>query len=178
MATTNDVLEPKQTGLPAQEVIEMTEEELIAGLLAASDFETDEDNLVPVEIRRNKKLFFKFHIHPLSEKEMQKIRKKSTDRYKNPAGKHLPKIEGDIRIDEFRSRKIYASTTDEDRAKLWDNPVVKKGLEKKGKDIFEPWEVIEAVLMAGEKQQISELIDDISGFGEEESLSLDDYAKN
>lgn len=178
MATKNDVLEMEQTGLPEPEKIAMSEEELIAGLLSAAGFETDEDNQVPVEIRRSGKLFFRFHIHPLGEKEMQKIRRKSTDMYKNPAGKKLPKIEGELRLEEFRSRKIYAATTDEDREKLWNNPKVKAGLEKKGIDAFEPWEVIEAVLMAGEKQKISELIDDISGYDQEDELELEDYAKN
>lgn len=182
MTAKNDVLENEQevelTGLPEQEKVLMSEEELINGLLAAADYETDEDTMKEIEIRRNGKLFFKFSVHPLGEKEMMRIRKRATQQYKNPAGKHLPPIDGDIRMDEFRSRKIYAATTDADREKLWDNPKVKAGLKAKGKSIIESWEVIDAVLMGGEKYQVSEVIDDISGYNDEEKLELEEYAKN
>lgn len=185
MAAKNDVLDLEQekteiekTGLPEQEKVIMNEEELIAGLLAAADFETDEDVMKNIQIKRNGKLFFEFKVHPLGEKEMQKIRKQSTPMYKNPAGRNLPKIEGDVRMDEFRSRKIYAATADEDKSKLWDNPKVKAGLNAKGKDIIEAWEIVDAVLMAGEKYNISEIVDDISGYNDDEKLELEDYAKN
>ena len=183
MAAKNDVLESEkteleQTGLPEQEKVLMTEEDLIAGLLAAADYENDEEIRQPIEIRRNGKLFFQFEIRPLGEKELMKIRKQSTTYYKNPAGKHLPKVEGDIRMDEFRSRKIYAATTDEFKAKLWDNPKVKASLNAKGKDILETWEIIDAVLLAGEKYNVSEKIDDISGYNDEDQLELEEYAKN
>lgn len=183
MTAKNDVLENEKTelektGLPEQEKVLMTEEDLISGLLAAADYENDEDVMKTVEIKRNGKLFFTFTVHPLGEKEMIRIRKQSTKMYKNPAGKHLPPIEGDIRMDEFRSRKIYAATTDADRAKLWDNPRVKAGLKSKGKDIIEAWEVIDAVLMGGEKYQVSEVIDNISGYNDDEKLELEEYAKN
>jgi hypothetical protein len=183
MAAKNDVLENEKTemektGLPSPEKIAMSEEELIAGLLAAADFETDEEVMKNVQIKRNGKLFFEFMVHPLSEKEMMRLRKQSTPYYKNPGGKMLPKIEGDIRMDEFRSRKIYAATTDADRAKLWDNPKVKAGLRAKGKDILEEWEIIDAVLMGGEKYMVSNIIDDISGYNDDEELELEEYAKN
>lgn len=180
MTTKNDVLEEeKKTGLPAeQEKILMSEEDLISGLLAAADYETDDDTMKEIRIERNGKLFFVFKIHPLSEKEMQRVRKRSTDYYKNPAGKHLPRIEGDLRVDEYRSRKIYAATVDADREKLWDNPKVKAGLKAKGKDILEEWEIIDAVLMGGEKYTITEIIDDISGYNDDEKLELEQYAKN
>ena len=179
MATKNDVFENEMenTGLPETEKILMSEEDLISGLLAAADYETDEAIIQPVEIRRANKLMFKFSVHPLSEKELTRLRKKSTPTFPNPAGNKLPRIEGDLRLDEFRSRKIYAATCEEDRRKLWDNPKVKAGLVAKGKTIIEEWEIIDAVLMAGEKFKISEAIDSISGFNDD-SLELEDYAKN
>ena len=170
----NEELEVKQTGLP--DVI-MSEEDLINGLLEAADYDTSEDAMQPIEIRRNKKLFFTFRIRPLSEKEMMSLRKQCTKMYNNPAGKHLPKIEGDLDIAKFRCRKIYAATVDEDRAKTWDNPKVKAALKAKGKDIIENWEIIEATLMGGEKYAVSDAIDNLSGYGDDE-LELEEYAKN
>lgn len=166
--------EKKPTGLPKQEVIDRTEEDLIAGLLAAADYAEDESIQKEIVIRRNGKEMFRFNIRPLGEPELQKIRKQSTPYFPNPEGKRLPKIEGDIRYGEFKSRKIYAATVDSDREKLWDNPKVKSGLAAKGHDIIENWEIIDAVLMAGEKNQISDVIDDISGY----DMDLTEYAKN
>lgn len=184
MTAKNDVLvenektEVEKTGLPEQEKVLMSEEEMIAGLLAAADFETDEDIMKNIRIERSGKLFFQFKVHPLGEKELMRIRKLSTVYYKNPAGKNLPKIEGDTQIDELRSRKIYAATIEEDRKKLWDNPKVKAGLKAKGFDIVENWEIVDAVLMGGEKYAVSEVIDDISGYNDDEQLELEEYAKN
>ena len=183
MTAKNDVLEHEKTelektGIPEKEQVLMNEEDMIAGLLAAADYENDEDTMKTVRIERNGKLFFEFTVHPLGEKEMIRIRKQSTKQYKNPAGKHLPPIDGDIRMDEFRSRKIYAATTDKDKALLWDNPRVKASLKAKGKDIIENWEIIDAVLMGGEKYMVSEIIDDISGYNDDEKLELEEYAKN
>lgn len=166
--------EKKPTGLPSQEVIDRTEEDLISGLLAAADYADDESIQKEIAIRRNGKEMFRFHIRPLGEPELQRIRKQSTPYYPNPEGKRLPKIEGDIRYGEFKSSKIYAATVDADKEKLWDNPKVKSGLAAKGHDIIESWEIIDAVLMAGEKNQISDVIDDISGY----DMDLTEYAKN
>lgn len=166
--------EKKPTGLPKQEVIDRTEEDLIAGLLAAADYTEDESIQKEIVIKRAGKEMFRFNVRPLGEPELQKIRKQSTPMFPNPEGKRLPKIEGDIRYGEFKSRKIYAATVDADREKLWDNPKVKNGLASKGHDIMENWEIIDAVLMAGEKNQISDVIDDISGY----DMDLTEYAKN
>lgn len=182
MTAKNDVLneeemDVKPTGLPSEEVIAMSQEDLIAGLLAAADYDTNEEAMKKIQIKRDGKLFFEFKVHALSESELIKLRKKSTKKYNNPGGKHLPKIEGDADMAEFRSRKIYAATADDDRAKLWDNPRVKAGLIAKGKDIVENFEIIDAVLMGGEKFNVSELIDELSGY-KDETLELEEYAKN
>lgn len=162
------------TGLPSQEIIDRSEEDIINSLLAAADYKEDEESQKLVEIKRNGKLLFSFHIRPLGEPELQRIRKQSTPYYPNPEGKRLPKIEGDIRYGEFKSRKIYEATVEADREKMWDNPALKRGLKAKGIDIMENWEIIDAVLMAGEKNVLSDAIDDISGY----DMDLTEYAKN
>lgn len=179
MATKNDVLENERTGLPSQEKIEMSEADLIEGLLAATDYEANEDLMREIKIERNKKLYFKFIVRPLSEKEMQKIRKSATKMYNNPDGKRLPKIEGDLIVDKYRSMKIYEATVEKDRELLWDNPKVKASLKARGKDILEYWEIIDAVLLPGEKLRITDVIDEISGYGNnEEEIGQEEYAKN
>lgn len=171
-ANMND--EKKVTGLPAQEVIDRTEEDLINSLLAAADYKDDEEIQKKIEINRNGKVMFSFHIRPLGEPELQRIRKLSTPMYPNPEGKRLPKIEGEIRYGEFKSRKIYEATVEADREKMWDNPELKRGLAKKGIDVMENWETIDAVLMAGEKNVLNDAIDELCGY----DMDLTEYAKN
>ena len=183
MAAKNDVLENEKTelektGLPSKEEVLMNEEDLIAGLLSAAEYETDEETMKMVRIKRNGVLKFEFKVHPLGEKEMQRIRKQSVKMSRNPAGKNLPPVE-EIKLDEFRSRKIYEATEDSYKAKLWDNPKVKATLKAQGKDIIENHEIIDAVLLAGEKVNISEIIDKISGYtDDEDEVGLVEYAKN
>lgn len=166
--------EIKSTGLPKQEVINRTEEDLITSLLSAADYKEDESIQKEINIKRAGKTIFSFRVRPLGEPELQRLRKLSTPMYPNPEGKRLPKIEGDIRYGEFKSRKIYTATVEEDRQKMWDNPALKRGLVSKGFNIEEEWEIIDAVLMAGEKNQISDVIDEISGY----DMDLTEYAKN
>ena len=169
-----ELTEVERTGLPPQEELARNEADIIKGLLEAADYKEDDNDVQPVEIKRNGKVLFDFKIRPLGEDELMRIRKSSTPQFPNPAGKRLPKIEGDIRLGEFRSKKIYTATVEEDRKLLWDNPQVKQGLKAKGFDILESWEIIDAVLKAGEKDRLSDLIDEISGY----DADLTEYAKN
>lgn len=169
-----ELTEVERTGLPQKEELLRNEAEIIKGLLEAANYKEEEDNIQPIEIKRNGKLLFTFNIRPLGEDELLRIRKMSVNMVKNPGGKHLPKIEGELRLGEFRSRKIYAATVDADRKLLWDNPQIKQGLKLKGYDIIEGYEVIDKVLMAGEKDHIADLVDEISGYG----VELTEYAKN
>lgn len=169
-----DEVEVEATGLPPQDQLLRNEADIIKGLLEAANYKEDEDNLQPIEIKRNGKLFFNFTIRPLGEDELLSIRKLCVKMYKNPAGKNLPKIEGDVDLSMFRSRKIYAATVEKDRKLLWDNPQVKQAFKEKGISILEGWEMVDKTLMAGEKDHLSDVIDEISGYNAE----LTEYAKN
>ena len=69
----------------------------------------------------------------------------------------------------MRSWKVYTATVEEDRKKLWENAKVKQSL-----NVLQGVDVIDICLMAGEKDAICDLIDDISGYG----VSREDYVKN
>lgn len=162
------------TGLPPQEQLLRNEAEIINGLLEAANYKEDEDNLQPIEIKRNGKKFFDFKVRPLGEDELMAIRKLCVKRYNNPNGRQLPKIEGDVDLPVFRSRKIYAATVDADKRLLWDNPQIKQRFKEKGIDILEGYEMVDKVLMAGEKDKVSDIIDELSGY----NTDLTEYAKN
>lgn len=162
----NPVME--ETGMTNEEIL-MNENDLIAGLLTAAGFKDDSSLWKKVQIKRNGKVLFEFRVRPLEEEETQEIRKSCTKYLPNPAGRHLPKIEVDTNFVRLRSKKIYEATVAEDRAILWDNPAIKNKLK-----CLDPLDVIDQVLMAGEKDAVVDVIDSISGYGQ----SVEDYAKN
>lgn len=161
--------EKETAALPAKEEILKEEDSLLNGLLAAAEYK-EESTLV--EIRRAKgSVLFTFHIRPLGEDELMDCRKQATKMIPNPSGRHLPKIEGELNVASLRCRKIFTATTEADREKIWNNAVIKQKL-----NCLSALDVIDAVLMAGEKDSICELIDEISGYGSQ--VTSEDYAKN
>lgn len=58
-----------------KQVIRANEEDFIAGLIAAADFASDEEETQRIEIVRNGKLAFAFSIRPLGSEEYDKCRR-------------------------------------------------------------------------------------------------------
>ena len=140
------------------------EDDYIAGLLAAAD-NVDEETTT-IEIIRNKKKYFAFRVHALTEEELSDIRKKYTRYAKNRRqGIRVPE---ELDTPKYRASLIFNSTVKEDQEKLWNNTAIKKGLEAKGKSIINALDVIEAVLLPGEKERIMDILDEINGFNNEE----------
>ena len=167
----------ERVGLPAtQEEVVMKQEDLIRGLLEAAESKYSDDEQKEIHIKRGGKLLFSFKIRPLSEDELMRIRKTSTPTYKNPQGRNAPRLEGELRYGEFRSKKIYTATVEDEKTgeRIWDNTQLKRSLNAKGFDIQEAWEIIDKVLLAGEKDKVADLIDEISGY----DADLTEYAKN
>ena len=75
---------------------------------------------------------------------------------------------------KYHTLLIYKATVDEDRAKLWDNKAL--------------WDAVNAVTgtdmvdflipLAGKKQQIVDLIEDLSGFNEDAEAAYEGVVKN
>ena len=164
--------EPEEKQLPSKEEILQNEDEMIAGLLEAANFKDNSDFQKKIEIRRNGKLLFSFFVRPLTEEEVQDCRKRATKRRPDPRGKQFGMIEIETNFIKFRSYKIMAATVDKGQGVLWSNKKLKEKL-----NVIEDIDVIDMVLMGGEKDQISDIIDEISGYGMNE-VSLEETAKN
>ncbi len=164
--------EPEEKQLPSKEEILQNEDEMIAGLLEAANFKDNSDFQKKIEIRRNGKLLFSFFVRPLTEEEIQDCRKRATKRRPDPRGKQFGMIEVETNFIKFRSYKIMAATVDKGQGVLWSNKKLKEKL-----NVIEDIDVIDMVLMGGEKDQISDIIDEISGYGMNE-VSLEETAKN
>ena len=73
---------------------------------------------------------------------------------------------------KYRSLTIYTATVNEDRAKIWDNRAAQVEM-----NVMEGWELVDKVMLSGEKAKVLEIIDEISGFGDEE-IAAEVNAKN
>lgn len=124
------------------------------------------NDIKKIDIIRNERKYFSFRIHSLSDEMLKDIRKKYTKYTKNR--RQGIRVADELDLPKYRASLIYNSTTEEDQAKLWDNPAVKKGLEAKGICIINALDVIDAVLLPGEKDRIMDIIDDVNGFNNEE----------
>lgn len=161
-----------------QNQLRTVESDFIAGMLEAAEYRTKETR--KIEIIRDGKLFFSFHIHAVGEEEADRCKKRHTKYVRN---KNIGlKFAEETDSPRFRSSLIYNATDEKDRAELWDNKKVWNGLSGQGYPIVNALDVIEAVLLGGEKAQIIEEINKLSGFEtenlEEVDQKLEDAAKN
>lgn len=170
-----DSIEPEVNEIETDEeetkaIIRANEEDFIQGLIAAADFAEEETQRI--EIIREGRLYFAFHIRPLSSEEYEKCRKKHTKFVRNKRlGTKMPEDTDTIK---YHSAIIYEATVDSDKEKLWDNRKVWNALNAKKDRIMNGLDVIEYTLKAGEKDKILEAIDKLSGY----ESNLEEVAKN
>ena len=164
--TTNE-MEVEMTKEEKRAMTRMYEDDILSGLLAAAAFRTSDESLVNIEIARKGVTLFSFRIHPLSEQEYLDCKKRNTKYKKNKA--LGTRIADSVDAARYRAELIYISTVDEDREKLWDNQKAWRQL-----NVLNGIDLIETVLMAGEKDEVLTKLDEISGYEQ----TLEDTAKN
>lgn len=168
LAPFDDTENTELTAEETQASARANEDDLLAGLLTAAGYKDDEDETVEIVINRKGKDLFSFHIHPLSEEDFNKCRKRCTKyvKSKSQAGIRVPEEVDTVR---YRCMLIYEATTPEDRAKIWDNKKLWKA-----KDLATGIEAVDILLKAGEKNAICEKLDTISGY----EMTEEEVAKN
>ncbi|MEA4922151.1 MAG: hypothetical protein VB031_02150 [Eubacteriaceae bacterium] len=154
--------------LPSHEEVRMNEDSILDGMMEAARYKQDEALYKDISIQRHGKELFKFTIRPLSEEEVFQCVKAATEYLPNPAGRHLPKIEGDTDAALMRAQKIVMATVDSD--KIWNDPKIKRQI-----GCLRATDVVDEVLMSGEKDWVCDIIDEISGYG---GITRQEYAKN
>lgn len=142
------------------------EDELLRGLLEAAEYPNEETE---IEIARKGKVLFRFRVRPLTEAEIEECRKKATKYIRNKAGVLVAE---QFNLPLFRTLLIHRATVEEDRKRLWDNKTVWDKL-----NVPSGLEVIDAVLLPGEKTAVVDKIGEISGYVENEE-ELEELAKN
>lgn len=143
------------------------EPDIISNILAATKITDDE--IAIIEIVRGGKVAFSFRIHPLSETEYQRARKKHTNykKVKSYGGMKLPE---ETDTTAYRSELIILATVAEDK-KIWSD---KRLMDAFG--VVSQLDVVDKVLRAGEKDRVVDKINEISGFSDEDDDSDGDEA--
>lgn len=116
---------------------------------------------------------FSFRVRALTEREYDTCREKSTKYVKNRrmGGMRLPDKTDTV---AYHTRLIYTATVDEDREKLWDNKNLWAAVNAvTGTDMVDT-----LIPMAGKKQQIVEIIEQLSGFDEDSENAYEEAVKN
>ena len=156
-----------------EELLE-NEKPLLERLLAAADYASNEE--LTIEIRRPdgnnpKKMvkYFSFKVHPLSEDQLHQIRKKYTKYVRNRRGGGA-KVAEEVDLAKYKSSVIYNSTVESDKEKIWDNKALWQGLQKQGHHIVNALDVIESILLPGEKEKIMDALDKLGGYDEDTQI--------
>ena len=144
-----------------QEDILMSEKDILAGLLELGNAKDEKSNYRKIQIKRNGVVKLEFHVRPITEDENQICLKRATKFAPTKPGKAKIATESDGAL--YRSYLIYTATVNEDRAKIWDNQQAQNAL-----GILQGVDMIDRVLFVGEKNRVLDVIDEISGFADEE----------
>ena len=173
MATKKEEMEIV-TGLENASNVKEAEYDLVAALLEAAAYREDKDLITPIDLKRGGKFLFTVHVRPIGDAETRAARKKATTYMPNPNNRKLPPIEKEFNASLFNSLIIYSATTEEDKALIWGNKVIK---DKFG--LVEAYESIDVLLTVGEKTALADKIVEISGMDiDDEEVSEEEYIKN
>lgn len=154
----------------------LNEEDFIQGIIDATGYVQEEQKVIEIARKDPKtgesRVYFKFAIRPLSEREYDRCKKRNTKYVRNKSlGIHMPEDTDGVK---YRDQIIYEATIPEDRKKLWDNKKVWDTLRNQGLQIMNGLDVIEYALKAGEKDAVVDEIDKLSGYGD----NLEEVIKN
>ncbi len=150
-----------------KDVFRMNEKDILSALLAAGSYKQSEEDTATIEIIRNKTVLFTFRIRPLGESEYLKCRKNNTTYKRNKSVG--TRVAESVDAARYRAQLIYEATIPEDREKIWNNHEAWEAF-----SVLNGIDLIEFVLMAGEKDRIIDKIDEISGY----TMTEEETAKN
>jgi len=141
----------------------------VAGVLEA--METIIEYKVFEVIRDGKKLF-SFRVRGLDDSEFEKCRDQATKVAKDRRLGNLA-VPREFNLAKFNSLVVYTATHPDDKKAIWDN----KDLWTKA-DVVTGWQLVDKILKRGEKEKCIELIEELSGYSDEDAESTEETLKN
>lgn len=157
MANHEELVYEERNELTNEDYLAM-ENDILRGLLDAA--RDKEKETVKIEVARNGKVYFSFRVRGLTEEEDNACREQASKYVLNK--RTGLKIRDEFKLAKYRSLLIYHATVEEDRKRLWDNQEAWEKL-----NVLSGWQVIDKVLLAGEKDAILAKIEELSGFKDE-----------
>lgn len=153
---------------PAESVVisELDEDSMLNALLSAANYKNDTAMHREMQIKRDGKVLFTFTVRPISDEEYKQCRSLSSKRKPHPRGKGYGFIETEYNDAMMRSYEILTATVNKE--KVWSNKKLKDKL-----GVIQDIDVIDSVLLVGEKAKICDVIEEISGFGEDEPSEVE-----
>lgn len=150
----------------------LSEDTLIQRLIEAANYKEDKNQWVEIEIIRPRLIdgkeervkLLSFRVRPLSDSEVEDAKKNAFVKKYPYADKGTKKSKEKIFNEAlYQSYCIYYATVDEDRAKIWDNPQFQSKIQ-----IYKGVEIVDAILVIGEKERTMDAINLASGFYDDE----------
>ncbi len=135
----------------------MNEGDILAGMLALGNRKDEAEKYRKIQIKDKGVLKLEFRVRPLTEDEIQTCVRRANKYAPTKPGQ--PKRVLDTDNSKGRSYIIYTATVDEDRAKIWDNKAAQDAL-----GIFQGVDMVDKILLAGEKSRVLDVIDEISEY--------------
>lgn len=163
----SDYVHPDDEREEKQQEMLLNENQLLSGLLELGKEKDENAGWRKIQIKRGGVVKLEFRVRPISEDESQECWRKATKFAPYKSGQPKKAIETNTAL--FRSHLIYRATIEEDRQKTWDNKQAQTAFK-----VFQGVDMIDMVLLAGEKSRVIDVIDEISGFDDE----LNEDAKN
>ncbi len=152
----------------SKEEILQNEGNLLSDLLELAKRKENEAFFRNIEIRVEGKVKVSFRLRPLSSDEVESCAKQATKFVKQPKGKPVKEVNSRI----YQSILIYTATIPEDQQNIWGNRQLKDAL-----DVFDNFDMVDKLLLPGEKSAVMDVINEMGGFGEE-SEAITATAKN
>ena len=141
----------------------------VAGVLEAMETITTYEIF---EVVRDGKKLFSFRVRGLDDSEFEKCRDQATKVAKDRRLGNLA-VPREFNSAKFNSLVIYSATHPEDKRVIWDN----KDLWQKA-NVVTGWQLVDKVLKRGEKEKCIELIEELSGYSDEDAESTVETLKN
>lgn len=124
------------------------------------------------EVVRNGKKLFSFRVRGLDDSEFEECRNQATKVAKDRRLGNLA-VPKEFNSAKFNSLVIYTATHPDDKKAIWDN----KDLWAKA-DVVTGWQLVDKVLKRGEKEKCIELIEELSGYSDEDTENMEETLKN
>lgn len=144
------------------------EGDLMGAILRASSYKQDESEQRRINITRNGVVLFQFFVRPLDDEEFKLCRDKNLKEKSGKFGVRTEKLDRK----RFLNQAIYTATVpdektgvklwDFNKAELWPKLSVASGVDAVG-----------AILKPGEKESVYDVIEQISGYTDDEKITDD-----